>query len=180
MTENAKAQENAPETIEVGATDGDFRLYKAKAIREAAEAYLLGQERSYSATEARATNLLGWTIAGAVALASRMLIAGFTPSLFAATCFLFFSAVCSCSVLWPGVWHTIGFVPGEEDAWRLLDDTKVETELSFNECLTQSYAAAIVGNRKVSKRAGGRMRKAWLLAFSAAPVALLTYRLTGT
>jgi hypothetical protein len=157
------------DTIEVGADGGDFRLYKAKAIREAGETYLLGQERSYAATEARATNLLGWATAGVVALASRMLVAGFDGPLFVAMVFLFFSAICSCSVLWPGKWHPAGFPPGELRGWR------EETELEFQEHLASAYAGAIQINRTTAQRACRKMRAAWVLAFSATPAAALMY-----
>lgn len=157
------------ETIEVGAADGEFRLYKARATREAAEVYLLGQERSYSATEARATNLLGWTITGVVALTSRMLISGFDRPLFVATAFLFLSSVFSCSVLWPGVWHPAGAPPEEFANWS------VQTELELQEWVAAGYAGAIAANRKVARRACYKMRAAWVVAFLSAPVAALVY-----
>lgn len=155
------------EEINCGAVDGNFRLYKAKAIREAAETYLLAQERSYAATEARATSLLGWAIAGAVALASRMFVAGFSLPLFVAAFCLFLSALCSCAVLWPGHWNPAGGLPADFAGW------KVQSELEFQEWLVARYEADIAANRKVAQHASLRMRTAWLLTFSAAPLAAL-------
>lgn len=155
------------EEINCGAVDGNFRLYKAKAIREAAETYLLAQERSYAATEARATSLLGWAIAGAVALASRMFVAGFDLPLFVAAFCLFLSALCSCAVLWPGKWNPAGGLPTAFAGWE------AQSELEFQEWLAARYESDVAANRKIAQRACRRMREAWILTFSTAPLAAL-------
>ncbi len=149
------------------APPSEFSLYRARTLRQCAERYLEGQERSFAATEARATNLLGWNAAGIVGLAVQMIVARFNPAILVAEGCLLVSALAACAVLWPAKWEHSGQRPIDIQSW--VD----ETEIDFESGLAGSYQAAIEENRKTMRRASRLMRIAWKALFAAPLLALL-------
>ena len=158
--------------IEVGATGGSLRICLAREAMRNAEARLTAQAASLTATETRATSILGWVVAGvfllgAGAVSDPHTLAGhFRAAAASAAIMLLASGLLCVTGLWPRDWTVVGYQPGE------ITDTGLTTELELLEHLYEGYSEGIIQNDARLISFGNTLATAWVF-FLAAPVVAL-------
>jgi hypothetical protein len=155
-------------TIEVGAADNDYRLWAAKEAQRQAELALASQAANLLAAETRATSLVGWTVAGA--LAGMAVLTGHPNAhehvVLAAIGAPVIVAIGACvAALWPKLWHR----PGTDLAWLLETQTPDDCELRTLEAMAAGHIAAVEKNDRRLKAFSNKMKIAWI-AFLAIPL----------
>lgn len=155
------------EEIQIGAVGDDFHLWAAKEAQRQGELIIASQTADLLATEARATSLVGWTVAGA--LAGVAVLAGHKNVHEAAILAILSVPVivavgaCACA-LWPKPWHRAGFAP----QWVMEEDPG-NCELNVLQAIAKAHGKAIDENQSRLEDFAKKMRIAWL-AFLAIPV----------
>lgn len=152
--------------IEVGATDQNLRLWRAKEAVRHAELRIASQTANRGGLETRATSIIGWSVPSAlaaVALVANPATAWVSrPAIAALGCFIV-SALLGAAALWPRPWAIVGQPPD------VLIDGSEQSELEHQEAIASDYGLAISENTRQLKLLNWLIRLAWL-ALTAAPV----------
>lgn len=155
------------ETIEVGAADGDLRLWLSTELMRQGEMRLVGQMGNLQAAEARATSLLGWSIAGLSALAVLAADKLHWAIAILPAVLLFGCAIACLMALWPKKWHTAGYTADDIAAWKL------DSELAIRESIASGYLTSAEENHHKMKRFSVSIRFAWICLALTPPLGFL-------
>lgn len=155
-----------PGLIEVGEVQADgLDYWRAKEAMRQGEARLAFQATALMALEARATSLVGWSVAGATAMVSALLIASLPQATAwaaaAALVSLTLAAMAGASVLRPGDWTPFG------NPQALLNSTH-KNELTDLQAMAGGLELARSSNADRLKRRG-RALALGLLLLAATP-----------
>lgn len=157
-----------PELIEVGLTQDGLRYWRAKEAMRQGELQLATQLAGVAGLQTRATAILGWTVAIALALSAAASAAHWRLPLAASAVPVLLSAVCCVITLWPRDYSEPGWRPS------VLMDMSYGTELEILESLAQGYDTGIRANDAALRRRARWLRAAWVLFLAAPLVALLS------
>ena len=152
--------------IEVGATDKDLRLWRAKEAVRHAELRIASQTTNRNGLETRATSIIGWSVPsalGAVALIANPNTAWLDRYAVTALVCLLAAAALGATALWPRRWNIVGHPPD------VFMNGSEQSELAHQEVIASDYGLAIRENEQQLKQLGWLIRLAWL-ALAAAPL----------
>jgi hypothetical protein len=159
--ESLGPESDEAEDIEVGASGGDLRYWRAKEAVRQGEARLAAQSAIRTALEARATALTGWAAASLLAAAAAGFGTRTWPERAAITAIamsLFGAAVTCIHASRPRDWAMQGY-----DPTVILDDT-LGTELETLESIAEGLSPGIQDNNRRLNHMGRSLRVAgWLL-----------------
>ena len=161
---------DAADTIEVGATEGTLRLWKAREAVRHGELRLAAQAAIRTALEARATALTGWSAVGLLATTAGLFTSlkdGNVPGALgsgAAAFVLLLAGAGGIYVARPRAWNSAGYAPEEilDDPWQ--------TEMETLEAIAGGLGLSISKNDSRLDRTGRTLRTVGLL-LTLAPVA---------
>jgi hypothetical protein len=161
--------EATAEIVEWGASDGEYRLWVAKEAQRQGEMIFASQTADLSAAETRATSLIGWTVAGA--LAGAAVLAGHQNAhenaVIAVTGAPVIVAIAACAAaLWPKPWARAG----TDLAWMTTKQGPDDCELNTLEAMAAGYLKAAKENDLRLEAFAAKMKIAWI-AFLATPIA---------
>jgi hypothetical protein len=148
--------------IDVGATDGDLRLWLAREALRQAELRLKGQADALAGFMGRASAVLGWIVAIGCLIAAGLVqsLGHIVAGIFMAIP-LIMAAFCCASVMRPRTWNEYGYAPG------LLLDSELGSELEEIESMVLGYAPGIAANDRTLVSTATTMQMAyWLFAFA--------------
>ena len=152
--------------IEVGATEGDLRYWRAKEAVRQGEARLTAQAAIRTALEARATALTGWAAVSLLAATGAGFAAKDVASLAgagAAALVLFGAAIVGIHAVRPRDWAMVGYDP------ELITSDQLGSELEVLESIAAGLSPGIQANNRRLNAMGRMLRWAgWMLI--AAPV----------
>jgi hypothetical protein len=154
----------APPQFEVGATDSNLRFWRAREALRQAELRLAAQAGLITAIEARATALMGWAVAAALAAVAAYVAQperATTPAAAAAAALALAFALALAAV-WARCWATPGFEPAA------LLDSDLGSELEEIEAMTLGLGEGIRRNDRRLDQAAWLLRGAWI-AFGTSP-----------
>lgn len=155
--------EAQPATIDVGETDGKLRLWLAQEAMRQADARFKEQAAVLSSLQARATNVIGWSATGLLALAAALISKRvFLPAL-ATAALIAASIILSVLALLPGVWSTSAWPPG----WYV--GRPYESQLEVLEATAGGADLAIEKDDKKLRRVAWTLRAAYL-CLAVAPI----------
>ena len=151
--------------VEVGATDGDLRYWRAKEAIRHAELNIGSQTANLASMESRATSILGWAIAGVTVLVAVVITGPFRAAALAAAFSLFVATLFSILGLRAKDWGVVGYNPR-----KLLEDTH-SSELEVLESFGRGYAETIDKNEGILRNFSICLTVAWA-ALAATPIVL--------
>jgi hypothetical protein len=156
----------AASDIEVGATEGDLRYWRAKEAVRQGEARLTAQAAIRTALEARASALTGWAAVSLLAATGAGFaakdIAGFAGASGAALT-LFVAAIVGIHAVRPRDWAMVGYDP------EVITSDRLGSELEVLESIAAGLSPGIQANNRRLDAMGRMLRWAgWMLI--AAPI----------
>lgn len=157
------------ETIEVGAADGDYRLWAAKEAVRQGELKLANQTSTLAAAEGRAASLLTWSLGILTAIIAVMASHRRPDQLLMGTLTalpLIVAQFLCIRALWPKIWCESGYQPEEVMAWELT------SELEALERIAIGCQVGIEENQKALSAFQICIRRSWCCFFAFAPIAL--------
>ena len=158
---------DAPDEIEVGASDGELRLWLAKESVRLGELRLAGILNNHQSVMNRLASILTWSTTTAIAAAAWMwqhMSAG--PAI--AGAFLVFAAGSAIAGLWPATWHHAGFSRSNLSSWQNT------SELAYLENLAVSYEESAADNLRTAASSTQWLQRAWVCFGAAGAMAVLT------
>ena len=162
---------NQIEKTEVGASDDEIRLWRAKEAVRHGELLLKSQQDNMVATESRATAVIAWSVPTILALCAFAIQNQYSGdaamSAVAAAICLAAAATASVVGLWPQRWGHAGYEP-----LTLLDDP-LPSELEILESIAQGYDTTAQQNDARLNRFARWMRVAWLFFIAAPAIGML-------
>lgn len=157
--------QDAPD-IEVGATEGDLRYWRAKEAVRQGEARLSAQAAIRTALEARATALTGWSAVSLLAATGAGFTAKDTAGFTGAACAglaLFGAAIVGIHAVRPRDWAMVGYDP------EVIISDQLGSELEVLESIATGLSPGIqANNRRLNAMARMLRWAGWALI--AAPV----------
>ena len=151
-------QTSVPEETELGATGADLPLWRAREAIRNAELRLGVQASAAQALEGRATSMLGWSVAGVLAVGAAVVNGThFWPASIAGACLAGAAALCLLGI----VGRDFSGAAGYEPATLLSDRSASEYEALVS--LAEGYQEAVLHNQASFVRVKARLSAAMIL-----------------
>jgi hypothetical protein len=172
VTVETGTESSSTSDIEVGATDGDLRYWRAKEAVRQGEARLTAQAAIRTALEARATALTGWAAVSLLAATG----AGFTAKdaagsagAGAAGVALLIAAIVGIHAVRPRDWAMVGYDP------EVITSDRLGSELELLESIAAGLSPGIQVNNRRLDGMGRMLRWAGWMLIAAPWVGTVTY-----
>jgi hypothetical protein len=133
---------DSDDLIEVGAVGSDLRYWRAKEALRHGEVRLGVQAQASQALEARATAMLGWSVAGVLALGAAIVQGTHAVAAGVAALSLIITAVICISAIATRAWIGPGYRP------EVVFNDRSKSELEAIESLVAGYQEAVQANHE--------------------------------
>jgi hypothetical protein len=163
---------SSPPGIEVGATEGDLRYWRAKEAVRQGEARLTAQAAVRTALEARATALTGWAAVSLLAAAGGTFAAKDAAQSAGAACaglLLFVAATIGIHAARPRDWAMIGYDP------EVITADQLGSELEVLESIAAGLSPGIQANNRRLNSMGRMLRRAGGMLIAAPALGAVAY-----
>jgi hypothetical protein len=177
VTVGTGTESSSTSDIEVGATDGDLRYWRAKEAVRQGEARLTAQAAIRTALEGRATALTGWAAISLLAATG----AGFTAKDMAGSAgagaegvVLLIAAIVGIHAVRPRDWAMVGYDP------QVITSDRLDSELELLESIAAGLSPGIQTNNRRLNGMGRMLRWAGWMLIAAPWVGTLSYWVVPT